>query len=177
LTSSRFARFLLCAASAFSLAVLAGACSSSEPGDEASAPPAPPAATVKESEKFGRAIAAPPEALQAARRFVQAAVLRTDLDAAWDLTAPELRNGYTRDQWLTGSIPVVPFPESDFERALFKVIEAYERDIWLEVHLVPQPESDLETAAFYMHLKPDGKRWLVSYWAPRGSGLGGLPGT
>ena len=179
LTSSRFARFLLYAASALTLAALAGACSSSGPGDEAAPapPPAPPAATVNESEKFGRAIVPPPEALQTARRFVQTAVLRTDLDTAWNLTAPELRNGYTHDEWLAGSIPVVPFPESAFDRALYQVVESYERDIWLEVHVVPLPESDVKPAAFYMHLKPDGKRWLVSYWAPRGSGLGALPGA
>jgi hypothetical protein len=51
------------------------------------------------------------------------------------------------------------------------------RGIWLEVHLVPLPESDVKPAAFYGHLKPDGKRWRVSYWAPRGSGLGALPGA
>jgi hypothetical protein len=98
---------------------------------------------VNESEKFGRAIVLPPEALQTARRFVQTAVLRTDLDAAWSLTAPELRNGHTHDEWLAGSIPVVPFPESAFDRALYQVVESYERDIWLEVHVVPLPDSDL----------------------------------
>ena len=175
MSSGRITRFLLCAASAVALAVLAAACSGSESGAEAAPAPPPPAATVEGSEKFGRTIAPPPEALETARRFVKTAVLRTDLDAAWNITAPELREGYTHDEWLTGNIPVVPFPEKSFERALYQVVESYERDIWLEVHVVPIADSGVKAAAFFMHLTPDGERWLVRYWAPRGPGFAGLP--
>ena len=42
--------------------------------------------------------------------FVRTAVRRNDLAASWHLIHPNLKQGMTKEQWLTGDIPVVPFP-------------------------------------------------------------------
>jgi hypothetical protein len=165
------------------LALLAAGCSGSAPAagaGETATPPSPPntpppaAAGTAPDQRDGLPIAPPDEALKTARAFVKAAVLRTDLERAWAITAPEMREGYTKTKWLTGSIPVVPFPADGFRRAVYEVIHAYERDIMLGVLIVPRQGSGLQPTPFFMHLAPENGRWLVTYWAPEG-GSAGIP--
>ena len=112
---------------------------------------------------YGRRIAVPPAALAAARRFVDAAVLRKDLRAAWRLSAPALRRGVTRSEWLAGTLPVVPSPPSVFRHVSFITVRARARDVLL-----------LANRDYFIELVPVGGRWLVSYWAQRGH-TGPLP--
>ena len=51
-----------------------------------------------------------PGARAVAIRFLETAVGRTELDAAWNLATPELRGGVTRAQWMRGELPVDPVP-------------------------------------------------------------------
>jgi hypothetical protein len=163
------------------LGLLAAGCSGSAPAEgagpaPASAPPAaaaPPAAETAADAQYGLPIAPPDEVLKTARVFVKTAVLRTDLERAWTITAPEMRRGYTKAKWLTGTIPVVPFPAADFDKAAYEVIHAYERDVMLDVLILPRKGSGLQPTSFFMHLAPEGGRWLVTYWAPEG-GSGGI---
>jgi hypothetical protein len=110
----------------------------------------------------------PAAALRAGREFLRVAVLRTDLPRAWELTAPGLRAGYTKERWLTGSIPVVPFPKGDFGEARFRTVRATGDDVLLEVAILPAAGSSLDPQAFYLQLVPVGEHWKVAYWAPRG---------
>jgi hypothetical protein len=133
--------------------------------------PAPLPATTEAAVPF----AVPKVVLKTAREFVRAAVLREDLARAWDLSAPSLREGLGRDRWLSGTIPVVPYPRHDFGRAQYTVVEANPTDVMLDVLIAPRPGSSLSSVRFYMHLVPaSSERWLVSYWAPQGGG-GGIP--
>jgi hypothetical protein len=116
---------------------------------------------------YGKPIKMPPEAFATARRFVQTAVLRNDVAAAWNIVTPKVRGGLTHAQWDTGTIPVVPYPRERFGGAKFKVDRARQRDILLEVllssHKLGVPPTD-----DFLEMVPRGGRWLVSYFAPRG---------
>src|SRR5215210_9477642 len=47
------------------------------------------------------------EARRVAGRFILTAVARQDLGESYELAHPELRQGLTTREWLTGNIPVV----------------------------------------------------------------------
>jgi len=51
-----------------------------------------------------------PKARAVAEAFVATAVARKDLAKSWELASPELRGDLTRADWLTGTIPVQPYP-------------------------------------------------------------------
>lgn len=109
-----------------------------------------------------------PEARQVAGRFILTAVARQDLATSYDLTHPELRNGFTRAQWRTGNIPVIPFPSSDLDFASFKVEHSFPNEVVLKVLLVPAG-SEVKPASFFIGLKRVGGKdgpWRVYYWAP-----------
>ena len=102
--------------------------------------------------------------------FVRTAVRRRDLAASWPLVHPSLRQGLSRKEWLTGNIPVVPFPaagivESDLDWS-------YRDDIALDVVLQPETTSSLYRKTFTIEFKRVAggprERWLVYSWVPKG---------
>lgn len=115
------------------------------------------------------------EARRVAIRFVQTAVARKHLAEAWTLVGPNLRGGMTRQEWLTGNNPVVPYPISDLEVAPYKVDQSFEDNALLEVALIPRKGSDVKPQLFFLELVKVGKgasaRWVVNNWVPRGSAL------
>jgi hypothetical protein len=118
----------------------------------------------------------PKEVLAVGREFIRTAVLRADLARSWDIVTPHLRQKLTRQQWLTGDIPVVPFPKKDFLAARYHVVLASPSEVVFEVLMLPKAGSELQPTRFYLHVVRVGDRWLVDYWVPRGEG-GGLPGV
>jgi hypothetical protein len=76
-----------------------------------------PARPFDQDAEFGHPIPLPHAALVTAREFIRTAVLREHLGRSWPLLAPSYRHGFTRAQWLTGNIPVVPFPAKSFAQA------------------------------------------------------------
>jgi hypothetical protein len=108
-----------------------------------------------------------------AGEFILAAVGGEDLKKAWRLSHPELREqcACTYKEWLTGFIPVQPYPVDNLDVAAFDVEEASPRHAILLVALVPKEGVDVKPQTFYIGLKAkqqgNKKRWLVNYWAPR----------
>jgi hypothetical protein len=49
--------------------------------------------------------------------WIETAVRREHVGESWALTHPELRRGFTRAQWSTGSIPAVPYPAAAPQRS------------------------------------------------------------
>lgn len=102
--------------------------------------------------------------------FVRTAVRREHLAASWPLIHVGLKQGLSRKQWLTGNIPVVPFPsvgivESDLDWS-------YRNDVAFDIVLEPVPGSGLYRKTFTIEFKrvtggPED-RWLVYSWVPRG---------
>ena len=107
------------------------------------------------------------EARRVAGRFILTAVARENLGESYELAHPELRQGLTRREWLTGDIPVVYYPAKAIETATFKVDESYPDEAILEVALLPKESAKIKPQIFFIGLKKAGSRWRVSYWVPR----------
>ncbi|MGZ8782011.1 MAG: hypothetical protein ACXWZB_00785 [Gaiellaceae bacterium] len=107
------------------------------------------------------------DARQVAGRFILTAVTRENLGESYDLAHPELRQGLSKREWLSGNIPVVYYPAKAIETATFKVDESYPDEAILEVALLPKASAKVEPQIFFIGLKKAGRRWQVSYWVPR----------
>lgn len=102
-----------------------------------------------------------------ARFFVDTAVRREKLDAAYDVVGPGIKQGLSRSEWQTGNIPVVPYP---VDVAKWKFDYTYEDEIGLEVLVLPRPGSKLRPMVFSLLMRKAGAgngAWLVDSWSPR----------
>jgi hypothetical protein len=119
------------------------------------------------------AIKVPAEVKLLAKKFINTAVARKDLDAAYDIVGPSIKQGMSRAEWNTGNIAVVPFPMDSLDYAPFKVDYAHPTDILMEIALLAKPKSGVKSQIFFIDVKKFGKgetaRWLVDNWVPRGS--------
>ena len=111
-----------------------------------------------------------------ARQFVKTAVGRSDLAAAWKIAGPNIRGGLTYKEWLTGNIPVIPYPVGSLAQARFKVDYSHVNEALIEVALLPKAGAKIKGQVFYLNLKripgPGGKRhWVVDSWVPHSSTL------
>jgi hypothetical protein len=115
-----------------------------------------------------------PKAREVAGEFIITAVTRQNLAKGWTLTHPELKGGMTRKEWMTGTIPVQPFPAKAMAGASFNVDESHPREVYLKVLVLAKPNSGVRSQDFYIGLKAVGngkqKHWLVSYWIPISGG-------
>jgi hypothetical protein len=95
-----------------------------------------------------------------------------DLAKAWNIIHPSLKEecDCTRQEWLTGNIPIQPYPLAKLDTASFAVDESVEDRVVLQVALLPKDGAGVESQIFYIGLKKVGGangRWLVDYWAPK----------
>ena len=106
-------------------------------------------------------------AMAVAAVFVQTAVMRRHIDRSWNLTGPDLRTGYTRKQWRSGDIPVVPVNPSDVATVRSRVAYSYANTVGLDILFVPKPHHGHPTM-FNMELRraAPGKHWIVDMWEP-----------
>lgn len=113
----------------------------------------------------------PQAARKVAGEFILAAAGREDLEKAWSITHPDLKRdcGCTKQEWLTGNIPVQYYPTGGLQGANFTVNELSPGRVVLEVLLAPKKGSRLPSQVFFIGLKQVGGeagQWLVDYWAP-----------
>jgi hypothetical protein len=108
-------------------------------------------------------VKADPAVKEVAGKFILTAVQRQNLDQAWLLIGPGIRQDLTYKQWLTGNIPVVPFLKK-IRLAPMKVDISEKDYALLEVALLPVKGKgeiyDIEL------IRRKGK-WLVNSWVPR----------
>jgi hypothetical protein len=111
------------------------------------------------------------QARDVAGKFILTAVQRKQLPEAWKLVGPGIRQGLTYKQWLTGTIPVVPFLDP-IKLAPIKVDLSTKNYALLEVILVPV-SSKVRAQIFMIEVIKVGKgkhrHWVVNSWAPRAS--------
>ena len=103
------------------------------------------------------------------REFVLTAVDRHDVGRSWDVSAPALRQGFTRKQWTHGDLPVVPYPAANRGLGDWSFVQySYKGMVGLEVFLFPKPGSGWSamTADVELVKGHDGK-WRVDYWMPK----------
>jgi hypothetical protein len=92
-------------------------------------------------------------------RFVVFAVARKNPAAAYDLATADLREGMTRAEWATGSIPVFPFSPrgTHFPWTLNAIVEGK-----VSIELLLQPRNRKAGALAYdVEVEKVGGRWLV----------------
>lgn len=102
------------------------------------------------------------------RQFILTAVDRQDVGRSWNVSAPSLREGFSRKQWQSGDLPVVPYPAIDKGLNTGYVEYSYADAVGMEVYLFPKPGSGYSqlTADVELVKGKDGK-WLVDYWMPK----------
>jgi hypothetical protein len=103
------------------------------------------------------------------REFILTAVDRQDVGRSWDISAPNLREGFTRKQWSRGDLPVVPYPAANRGLGRWSFVQySYKDTIGLEVFLFPKRGSGWSamTADVELVKGHDGK-WRVDYWMPK----------
>jgi hypothetical protein len=103
-------------------------------------------------------------ALKVARTFLETAVLRKNLDAAYGIVGPNLKGGMTLAQWRTGNIAVVGYPAANAKTAKLVVKSSHKNEVRLLVELVPQKGSGVRPLAFFLNVDRIGGKWLVNYW-------------
>jgi hypothetical protein len=115
-------------------------------------------------------------ALATARKFLLTAVSREHVEDSWPLVHPTLRQGMTRREWATGDIPIVPYP---VDVARWRLGYSNAEGVGFEVLLLPDAGSEVRPQVFEIVLEElgagDRRRWLVSAWAPRTTGLDQQP--
>src|SRR5262249_37491451 len=90
-------------------------------------------------------------------------------ERSWAIVDPSLRQGLTRQQWLTGNIPVVPFPAAAV--GPLRVASVVGTKAMVELVLLPSPRSHLPRKTFVMELREQPsqqRRWVVPSWTPEG---------
>ncbi len=123
-----------------------------------------------------RAVPLEAKARQVAGRFILSAVTREDMAEAWKITDPasEIRQcgegACTYKEWLTGNVPIQPYPAEELDDATFAIHESVPGFAVLQVALLPKDGSAMKGQIFYVGLRKVGTgskaKWLVTYWAP-----------
>lgn len=115
--------------------------------------------------------ASDPAAVRIGREFIETAVMRRNLNWAYDHVHPYLKGLMSRAQWNKGTIPVIPYPAENAETSQFVVVYSFRTEVLYRVDLVARPGTNVRPHLyFFMGLKRAGDkpsgRWLVSYWEP-----------
>lgn len=107
------------------------------------------------------------EILQLAQQFVGTAVARKHVADSWELVCPSLKQGYTKETWAKGDIPVVPF---HYVAGKWRLSYAFESEIDLQVALYENIKQHKPAVLFDLTVQPCGKseegKWLVSSFIP-----------
>jgi hypothetical protein len=117
--------------------------------------------------------------LATAREFMITAVRRERVADSWELAAPSLRQGMSREEWARGEIPVVPYPV-DFAKYRFDY--SYRDVVGLQAYVFPPAgETTVRPMVFYIDLVPQGtgknRRWLVKSLTPAGTSAASRPAS
>jgi hypothetical protein len=110
-------------------------------------------------------------AFRVARKFIETAVMRRNIDASYDIVHPDMKGRMTRKQWDTGNIPVIDYPADNAKTTAFIVDYSYRTQMLLEADLVAKAGASVRPhLLFFLGLKRAGGsptgRWLVNYWEP-----------
>lgn len=127
-------------------------------------------APVRDVSKLPKSTKLDPAVPQLARTFIETAVARKNLRQAYGLVGPEIKQGQTLKEWMTGNIAVVPYPAGAIDVAPFKVDYSYARQALLEVMLLPKATAKIRPTDFYLGVKKVGTgskaHWVVTSWVP-----------
>ncbi|MDP9284824.1 MAG: hypothetical protein M3P41_07720 [Actinomycetota bacterium] len=119
--------------------------------------------------KVPHTVKLPSGATKVARRFIETAVARRNLGAAYPIVTEEIRQGQSLESWNTGNIAVVPYPVADVKYAPMKIDFSYPAEAQIEIALLPKANTKVRGQLFIMDLVKRNGKWLVNSWVPRSS--------
>lgn len=107
------------------------------------------------------------QAQHAVKIFLQTAVPRKNLAAAWPVAGPQIRQGMSRAQFLSGNIAVVP----DFKpilKATFKTLYSHPKQALIQVGLIVGTPKHIQVELYNATLAKIGAgtaaHWVVNDW-------------
>ncbi len=102
-------------------------------------------------------------------RFINTAVARKNLSAAYDMSGPEIRQGMTRKQFEAGAIADVPFKITDKTKITMKITKSYATSAQIQAFIVTPGSTDNKNSphTFFADLIKQKGRWYVNSWVPR----------
>lgn len=119
--------------------------------------------------KVPKTVKLPAGATTVARRFIQTAVARKNLGAAYSMVTQQILQGQSLKSWKSGNIAVIPYPVSEIKYAPMKIDFSYPKEAQIEVAMLPKAGAKVKAQLFIMDLvRRDGK-WLVNSWVPSSS--------
>jgi hypothetical protein len=98
--------------------------------------------------------------------FVHTAVIRVHLAEAWPLVTPEMRADTSRAEWMSGTLPVVPYPADQFGSASIRPTYSYKGVLGYDVLVVPKTVRGKQVI-YGCELHRVHGRWLVDFCYPR----------
>jgi hypothetical protein len=109
-----------------------------------------------------------PDVRAVVKQFMLTAVPRKNLQASWDITAPALRQGYTRKSWAKGNIPITMFPVYNYKGSSFQVVSKTPNEIHVYVGVAAPPKLKMRPVVFDVGLHKfgsgSGAHWMVDYF-------------
>jgi hypothetical protein len=117
--------------------------------------------------KVPKTVKLEPGATRVARLFIKTAVARKNLDKAYAISGPQIVQGQSLKQFMTGNIAVPPYPVAALDYAPMKIDYSYPKTALIEVALLPKPKSGAKPAMFMMELDKIKGKWVVNSWVPR----------
>lgn len=110
-----------------------------------------------------------PGAQVVARRFIQTAVARKNLPAAYGLVTDQIKQGQSLKSWNTGNIAVIPYPVDAIKYAPMKIDFSYPNEAQIQVALLPKVGTGVKPQLFLMDIVKRNGKWLVNSWVPKSS--------
>jgi hypothetical protein len=106
---------------------------------------------------------------RAVRRVLREFETTAVVGRSWAVSAPSLREGFTREQWNRGDLPVVPYPAADKGLESWDFVQySYTDTLGLEVFLFPKPGSGRSAMTADVELvKGKDGQCRVDYWMPK----------
>jgi|SRR5579884_389888 len=103
------------------------------------------------------------------QRFMMTAVARKNLDAAYAISGPQIRQGQTMKEFRQGNIAVVPFDVDARTKArVVKIDQSYATSAQLEVFIATPGRTVTNSPhTFFVDLIKQHGRWFVNGWTPR----------
>jgi hypothetical protein len=132
-----------------------------------SATPLNPNVPAIDVSKIPKTVKLQPGATHVARQFIETAVARKNLEQAYKISGPQIVQGQSLKEWMTGNIAVPPYPVSDVAFAPMKIDYSYPKSALIEIALLPKPKSNIKSQMFMMELDKIGGKWVVNSWVPR----------
>lgn len=98
--------------------------------------------------------------------FVRTAIIRDHPGHAWTLATPHMREGSTRAEWQSGTLPVPPYPAAEFRASSLRLKYSYRGVLGYDVLVLPRtPKGEQRVYACELH--DIHGQWLVDWCYPR----------